>query len=231
MTEGNPRGTRSGDGSGMRVVLMGPPGAGKGTQAKKIVDALELMHVSTGDMFRRMVAKGGDLGKRIQSIIGAGHLVPDAETAEVVETFLTQESLWDKFLLDGFPRTVPQAEMLDAMLDKRKKKLDAVVAIDLSEQNVLTRLGGRKSCLKCGSVYHEVSAPPKTPGVCDRDGNALQVREDDKPEKIRERLRIYQQQTQPLLDYYTKSKLLRPVGGDAGADEVAGRILAVLKRR
>ncbi|MBI4179395.1 adenylate kinase [bacterium] len=213
----------------MRVVLMGPPGAGKGTQAKKVVGALDLAHVSTGDMFRRMVAAGGDLGKRIQAIIGQGHLVPDKETSEVVDAFLTQESLWDSFMLDGFPRTVPQAEMLDAMLARRKKSLDAVVAIDLSEQNVLARLGGRRSCLACGSVYHEVSAPPKKPGVCDRDGKALQVREDDKPDKIRERLRIYESQTQPLLDYYAKSGVLKRVPGDAEADEVAGRILAVLR--
>lgn len=213
----------------MRAVLLGPPGAGKGTQAKKVVDALKLQHVSTGDMFRRMVAKGGDLGKRIQSIIGEGHLVPDAETCEVVDVFLTEQSLWDKFLLDGFPRTVPQAEALDGMLKKRGKRLDAVVAIDLSEQNVLARLGGRKSCSKCGSVYHDVSLPPKRTGVCDRDGTALMVREDDQPEKIRERLRIYERQTQPLLDYYTKAAVLKRVDGAADADKVAGRILEVLR--
>ena len=213
----------------MRIVLLGPPGAGKGTQAKKIIGALSLTHVSTGDMFRRMVSQGGDLGKRIQSIIGAGHLVPDAETAEVVETYLTEQSLWDGFLLDGFPRTVPQAEALDQMLSKRQKRLDAVVAIDLSEQNVLARLGGRKSCPKCGSVYHDVSLPPKKSGVCDRDGTALVVREDDQPDKIRERLRIYENQTQPLLDYYTRSAVLRRVAGDADSDEVASRILKTLR--
>lgn len=215
--------------AGMRVVLLGPPGAGKGTQAKKLVDALRIAHVSTGDMFRKMVAKGGDLGKRIQSIISAGHLVPDKETCEVVDAFLTEQALWDGFMLDGFPRTVPQAEALDRMLSNRGKKLDAVVAIDLSEQNVLARLGGRKSCPKCGSVYHDVSLPPKVTGKCDKDGAALVVREDDQPEKILERLRVYEQQTEPLLDYYTRSKILLRVRGDAGADEVSKRVLNALR--
>lgn len=214
----------------MRIVLMGPPGAGKGTQAKKLVGTLKIAHVSTGDMFRKMVAEGGDLGKRIQAIIGSGHLVPDAETAEVVDAFLTKQSLWDGFMLDGFPRTVPQAGMLDRMLDKRGKRLDAVVAIDLSEQNVLARLGGRKSCPKCGSVYHDVSLPPKIAGVCDRDKAALVVREDDQPEKILERLRVYDRQTQPLLDYYAKSGVLLKVDGAAEADEVSGRIVAALQK-
>ena len=213
----------------MRIVLMGPPGAGKGTQAKKVVDALDIEHVSTGDMFRRMVAQGGDLGKRIQAIISVGHLVPDGETGEVVDAFLTQQSLWDRFLLDGFPRTVPQAEMLDAMLKKRGKHLDAVVAIDLSDQNVLARLGGRKSCPKDGAVYHETLAPPKKSGICDRCATPLVVREDDQPEKILERLRVYERQTQPLLDYYGRQSVLRRVAGDAGADEVSARILKALK--
>lgn len=213
---------------GMRMVLMGPPGSGKGTQAKKIVDSLKMEHVSTGDMFRRMVAQGGELGSRIQAIIGVGHLVPDAETGEVVDAFLTQQHLWDKFLLDGFPRTVPQAEMLDRMLAKRDKQLDAVVAIDLSDQQVLARLGGRKSCPKCGSVYHEVSAPPKKHGTCDRCDSALIVRSDDQPEKILERLRIYERQTEPLLDYYGRQKILRRVDGDAGSDEVTERIRRIL---
>lgn len=209
---------------------MGPPGAGKGTQAKKLVDTLKISHVSTGDMFRKMVGEGGDLGMRIQAIIGSGHLVPDAETAEVVDAFLTRQSLWDGFMLDGFPRTVPQAESLDGMLAKRGKRLDAVVAIDLSEQNVLARLGGRKSCPKCGSVYHDVSMPPKAAGLCDRDKTALVVREDDQPQKILERLRVYQQQTQPLLDYYAKSGVLLKVDGAADADEVSRRILDAIRK-
>lgn len=213
----------------MRAVLLGPPGAGKGTQAKKIVGALQLEHVSTGDMFRKMVAQGGDLAKRIQAIINSGHLVPDAETCEVVEAFLSQQSLWDRFLLDGFPRTVPQAEKLDEMLAKRGIRLDAVVAIDLSEQNVLARLGGRKSCPKCGSVFHDVTLRPKVAGKCDKCQSDLVVREDDQPHKILERLRVYVKQTQPLLDYYTQSAVLRRVDGAAEADEVARRILDVLR--
>lgn len=213
----------------MRVVLLGPPGAGKGTQAKKIVDALSMVHISTGDMFRKMVAAGGPLGIRISDIIGAGHLVPDVETEEVVETYLTQNKLWDNFLLDGFPRTVPQAEMLDAMLARRSLRLQAVVAIDLSEQNVLSRLGGRRSCPKDGSVYHEVSAAPKKSGVCDRCGTPLVVRADDQPEKILERLRVYDSQTEPLLEYYTRTGILRRVDGNADADGVCGRILELLR--
>ena len=213
----------------MRIVLQGPPGAGKGTQAKKLVDALKIPHVSTGDMFRKMVAKGGDLGKRIQAIIGAGHLVPDKETCEVVDAFLTEQSFWDGFMLDGFPRTVPQAEMLDRMLATRQKKLDAVVAIDLSEQNVLARLGGRKSCPKCGSVYHDVSLPPKVVGKCDKDSTALIVREDDQPEKILERVRVYERQTELLLDYYMRSNILLRVRGDADSDEVSRRVLTALR--
>lgn len=213
----------------MRVVLLGPPGAGKGTQAKKLVDALKIPHVSTGDMFRKMVAQGGDLGKRVQAIISEGHLVPDEQTCEVVETYLTQQSFWDGFMLDGFPRTVPQAEMLDRMLGTRGKRLNAVVAIDLSEQNVLARLGGRKSCPKCGAVYHEISLPPKVAGKCDRCASALVVREDDQPEKILERLRVYERQTHPLIDYYTQSGVLLRVDGAAEADEVARRVLGVLK--
>lgn len=213
----------------MRVVLLGPPGAGKGTQAKKIVEALKAVHVSTGDMFRKMVAQGGDLGKRIQSIIGQGHLVPDAETNEVVETFLTQQDLWDRFLLDGYPRTVPQAEVLDGMLKKRGKHLDAVVAIDLSDPCVLNRLGGRKSCPKCGAVYHETSAPPAKTGVCDKCATGLATREDDQPAKILERLRIYERQTQPLIDYYTKAGVLKRVNGDTDLESVTASILQVLR--
>ncbi len=214
----------------MRLVLLGPPGAGKGTQAKKTVDALRLTHVSTGDMFRRTVADGGEQGKRIQAIIGSGRLVPDEETAAVVDSFLTKQSLWDSFLLDGFPRTVPQADALDRMLEKRGKRLDAVVAIDLSEQKVLARLGGRKSCPSCGNVYHDVSAPPRHTGLCDRDGVALVTREDDQPEKILERLRVYESQTRPLLDYYTRSGVLRRIDGDADSDQVTARILALFQK-
>ncbi len=214
---------------GMRIVLLGPPGAGKGTQAKKLVDALGLVHLSTGDLFRKMVAAGGPLGQRIQAIISVGHLVPDADTCEVVETYLTEQSLWGKFLLDGFPRTVPQAELLDRMLEKRGGRLDAVVAIDLSEQHVLARLGGRQSCPKDGAVYHVHSAPPKIAGRCDQCQTPLVVREDDQPDRIRERLAIYLRQTQPLLDYYGRSSILRRVDGSVDTDEVTDRILKVLR--
>jgi len=197
----------------MRLVLLGAPGAGKGTQAKLLAEKFKMPHISTGDMFRAAASADTPIGKEAQTFMQAGALVPDNVVIGLVQERLAKEDAKTGFLLDGFPRTVIQANALDEMLRTAGQKLDAVVSIDVSEQDLIERLSSRRTCRKCGAIYNIVfeSQKPKAEGVCDRCGGELYQRSDEMPAVIKERLRVYNKNTAPLVDYYRGKGLLRPV--------------------
>jgi len=212
----------------MRVILLGPPGSGKGTQAKEASARLGVPHVSSGDIFRAEMGAGSPLGERLKSYVNQGQLVPDELTTEIVVARLSQPDCRQGYLLDGFPRTLAQAESLDRELARRGQRLDAVVCLELQAERIMARMAGRRVCPQCGASYHLVTLKPKVDGVCDRCGSALVQRDDDKPETVRERLEIYAGKTAPLIDYYQRQGVLRRVDGDAAPDEVRTRVFAAL---
>ena len=215
----------------MNLILLGPPGAGKGTQAKRLEQAHGLVQLATGDMLRAAVASGNALGQRVKGIMEAGHLVPDAVLIEMIESRIGQPDCASGFILDGFPRTVPQAEALDAMLKARGQKLDHVVLMEVDEAALVDRLGGRFSCGACGASYHERYNRPKVEGVCDICGSTnLIYRADDRPESVATRFAAYRNQTAPILPYYKDSGVLTSIDGMADIDEVTRQIEAVLAR-
>lgn len=191
------------------MILVGPPGVGKGTQARILARHNGINHISSGQMFRSMVHKGGPLAEQIQAFIGKGHLVPDDMTTRVVEAYLDEKRLWDNYLLDGFPRTLPQAKLLDEKLAERRIALDAVIALELNDELVKHRLSGRWTCTKCGDVYHVETNPSKQAERCDACGATLEIRQDDKPEYVLERIKVYHRDTEPLLNYYRAAGLLK----------------------
>jgi adenylate kinase len=213
----------------MNLILLGPPGAGKGTQAKMIAAKYRLPHISTGDMFRETAQSGSELGKKLQSFMSAGKLVPDAVVIEVVKARLSQPDCAAGFLLDGFPRTVPQAEELDRILSESKKKIDSVLCITLDDEEIVRRLSGRRVCPSCGGSFNLVSQPPKIAGSCDYCSAALIQRKDDNPETIRQRLKAYHEQTSPLIDYYTRQGVLGSIDGAKSVEEVFKSISACIK--
>ncbi|MEW5955395.1 MAG: adenylate kinase [Candidatus Micrarchaeota archaeon] len=195
----------------MRLVLLGAPGAGKGTQAKLLAEKFGVPHVSTGDMFRAAASADTPLGREAQKYMQAGALVPDNIVVSLVKERLGQQDAQKGFLLDGFPRTAVQASELDEMLRSSGQKLDAVVNIDVAEQDLIARLSSRRTCRKCGAIYNALFQKPKTEGVCDRCGGGLYQRSDERPEVVRERLRVYATNTAPLIDYYRRKGLLKQV--------------------
>jgi adenylate kinase len=213
----------------MNIVLMGLPGAGKGTQAARIVEQLKIPHISTGDMFRAAVKDQTPLGLEAKSYMDQGKLVPDRVTIGIVRERLGKDDCAKGFLLDGFPRTVPQAEALDELTRELGRELDAVVYIEVAEEELLKRLTGRRNCRSCGATYHVVFAPPVKDGVCDRCGSELYQREDDRPETVRERLRVNLEQTDLLLDYYESTGKLRRVDGQQPIEQVTEAILAAIR--
>jgi adenylate kinase len=214
--------------SELNLILMGPPGAGKGTQAERLVDDFDLPYYATGDILRAAIAEGTELGKEAQPIVEAGDLVPDELMIGVImERFDTPEAE-DGFILDGFPRTVGQAEALDEALDRRGRSLTAALLIDAPAEEVIRRLSGRRICVKNGHVYHVENDPPKNGGVCDQDGSRLIQRDDDKPETIKRRLSVYREQTEPLIDWYDQRGALRRFDGSRPPDEVHSHIRATL---
>jgi adenylate kinase len=214
--------------SELNLILMGPPGAGKGTQAERLVDDFDLPYYATGDILRAAIAEGTELGKEAQPIVEAGDLVPDELMIGVIMERLDTPEAEDGFILDGFPRTVGQAEALDEALDRRGRFLTAALLIDAPAEEVIRRLSGRRICVKNGHVYHVESDPPKTEGVCDQDGSRLIQRDDDKPETIKRRLSVYREQTEPLIDWYDQRGVLRRFDGSRPPEEVHSHIRATL---
>ncbi|MCX5778583.1 MAG: adenylate kinase [Elusimicrobia bacterium] len=204
----------------MNLILIGPPGAGKGTQAKNIVEKYGIAHISTGDMFRETAASGSEVGKKLQSFMSAGKLVPDDVVIEVVKNRLAKADCVKGFLLDGFPRTDPQAQALDLMLAAGKQKIDAVLCLKIDDSEIVRRLSSRRVCPSCGGSFNLVSQPPKVDGICDFCAAKIVQRADDNEQTIRQRLQVYHQQTSPLIAYYTKRGILNSVDGSRAVNEV-----------
>ena len=214
--------------SELNLVLLGPPGAGKGTQAERLVEDFGLPYYSTGIILREAVTNGSELGKRAKEYMEAGELVPDELINNVIAERLDSGEAHDGFLLDGFPRTIGQAEMLEETLNGRGRELTGALLIEAPDADVVQRLSGRRTCAKGGHVYHVDFDPPKNDGVCDQDGSRLIQRDDDKPETVRKRLSVYHEQTEPLIEWYTDKGLLSRFDGTRTPDEVHDRIRATL---
>jgi len=213
----------------MDLIFLGPPGAGKGTQAKMLVERYGIPQVSTGDILRAAVAEGTDLGKKAKEYMEAGKLVPDEVVIGIIEERLKQSDCEKGFILDGFPRTVPQAEALDKVLEKMGRKIDHVLTLDVPEEELIKRLTGRRTCKKCGAMYHTIFNPPKVEGVCDKCGGELYQRPDDNEETVRSRLSVYEQQTRPLIDFYEKKGLVRKIDGRGEIKEIFDQIVKILE--
>ncbi|MDR6226936.1 adenylate kinase [Desmospora profundinema] len=213
----------------MNIVLMGLPGAGKGTQADRIIEAFHIPHISTGDMFRSAVKEGTPLGLEAKSYMDEGQLVPDRVTIGIVRERLGKDDCAEGFMLDGFPRTVPQAEALDVSLKEMGKTLNHVIYIEVEEEELLKRLTGRRICRDCGATYHVAFAPPKQEGVCDRCGGDLYQREDDRKETVAKRLQVNLEQTRALLDYYKDKGNLCRINGQQSIERVTQDILGYLR--
>ena len=214
--------------SPLNLILMGPPGAGKGTQAERLIDDFDLPYYATGDILRAAVKEETDLGKEAKDYMDRGDLVPDDLICRVIMERLDTDEAADGFLLDGFPRTVPQAETLEEALEKRGRSLTAGLLIDASDEEVIRRLSGRRICVKNQHVYHVEFDPPKNEGVCDQDGSRLIQRDDDKPETVKKRLDVYHEQTEPVISWYEEKGLLRRFDGGRSPDEVHAHIRATL---
>ncbi|WP_342388330.1 adenylate kinase [Salinicoccus bachuensis] len=213
----------------MNIILMGLPGAGKGTQASKIIKKYPIPHISTGDMFRLAIKNGTELGKEAKSYMDKGELVPDEVTIGIVKERLSQSDAKDGFLLDGFPRTVEQAEALNGIMKELGTKIDRTIYVEVAEEELMNRLTGRRICEVCGTTYHLVFNPPKQEGVCDLDGGKLYQREDDNPETVANRLEVNLQQTAPMLDFYEDQGVLVKVDGSRDIDEVFNDVDEILQ--
>ena len=212
----------------MNLILLGPPGAGKGTQAVKIVEKYSIPHISTGDIFRENIKKGTELGKKAQEYMNKGELVPDDLVIEIACARLLEDDCKEGFLLDGFPRTVYQAEKLDEFLAEHGRKVEHVLDIAVEKEELITRLIGRRVCRSCGASYHIVNMPPKKEGVCDICGGELYQRADDTEETVANRIEVYEAQTMPLIDYYEKAGVIAHIDGATGLDNVFADIVSVL---
>ena len=212
----------------MKIIMLGAPGAGKGTQAKMIADKYQIPHISTGDIFRANIKNGTELGKKAKEYMDQGLLVPDELVVDLVVDRLAQEDCANGCVLDGFPRTIPQAEALDAALASKGEAIDYAIDVDVPDENIINRMSGRRACVACGATYHIVHIPTKVEGVCDRCGEGLILRDDDKPETVKKRLDVYHAQTQPLIDYYTAKNVLKSVDGTVDMNEVFQAIVNIL---
>lgn len=212
----------------MKIIMLGAPGAGKGTQAKKIADKYDVPHISTGDIFRANIKNGTELGNKAKTYMDQGLLVPDDLVVDLVVDRLKQEDCKKGYVLDGFPRTIPQAEALNAALATIGEKMDFAINVEVPDENIINRMAGRRACLSCGATYHLVHIPTKVEGICDNCGKELVLREDDKPETVKKRLDVYHEQTQPLIDYYTKQGILAEVDGTVDMAIVFKDIMKIL---
>ena len=212
----------------MKIIMLGAPGAGKGPQAKKIADKYQIPHISTGDIFRANIKNGTELGMKAKTYMDQGLLVPDELVVDLVVDRLAQEDCVNGCVLDGFPRTIPQAECLDAALAAKGEAIDYAVDVDVPDENIINRMSGRRACVACGATYHIVHIPTKVEGVCDRCGEGLILRDDDKPETVKKRLDVYHAQTQPLIDYYTSKNVLKTVDGTQDMEAVFQAIVDIL---
>ena len=211
----------------MKIIMLGAPGAGKGTQAKKIAEKYQIPHISTGDIFRANI-NGTELGKKAKTYMDQGLLVPDELVCDLVVDRVQQDDCKKGYILDGFPRTIPQAESLDAALSRLGEAVDYAINVEVPDENIVKRMGGRRACVGCGATYHLVYAAPKKEGICDNCGAELILRDDDKPETVQKRLGVYHEQTQPLIDYYTKKGILKEVDGTMDMGDVFKAIVEIL---
>ena len=212
----------------MKIVMLGAPGAGKGTQAKMIAEKYGIPHVSTGDIFRANIKNGTELGKEAKQYMDQGKLVPDELTVKILLDRVAQDDCKNGYVLDGFPRTIPQANVLDEALTKLGDRIDYAVNVDVPDDNIINRIGGRRACVACGATYHIVYNAPKTEGICDNCGKELIIRDDDQPETVKNRLKVYHEQTQPLIDFYEGKGVLKSVDGTADMKDVFAAIVEIL---
>ncbi|RHQ18273.1 adenylate kinase [Lachnospiraceae bacterium AM48-27BH] len=212
----------------MKIIMLGAPGAGKGTQAKKIAEKYQIPHISTGDIFRANIKGGTELGMKAKTFMDQGMLVPDEITIGMLMDRIGQEDCINGYVLDGFPRTIPQAESLTKALAERGEKVDYAINVDVPDENIINRMSGRRACLGCGATYHITFNPPVKEGICDTCGQELVLRDDDKPETVKKRLDVYHQQTQPLIDYYKNAEVLAEVDGTQPMDAVFQDIVEIL---
>ena len=212
----------------MKIIMLGAPGAGKGTQANKIAEKYQIPHISTGDIFRANIKGGTELGMKAKTFMDQGMLVPDEITIGMLMDRIGQEDCINGYVLDGFPRTIPQAESLTKALAERGEKVDYAINVDVPDENIINRMSGRRACLGCGATYHITFNPPVKEGICDTCGQELVLRDDDKPETVKKRLDVYHQQTQPLIDYYKNAEVLAEVDGTQPMDAVFQDIVEIL---
>ncbi len=213
----------------MKIIMLGAPGAGKGTQAKMIAEKYGVPHVSTGDIFRSNIKGGTELGKLAKSYMDQGQLVPDDVTIKLLLDRISQEDCANGYILDGFPRTIPQAESLTKALDDRREMIDYAIDVDVPDEAIVNRMSGRRACVGCGATYHIVYNAPKFENICDVCGEKLILRDDDKPETVQKRLSVYHEQTQPLIDYYNNEGILVSVDGTKDLNEVFADIVTMLE--
>ncbi|MDD2957456.1 MAG: adenylate kinase [Lachnospiraceae bacterium] len=212
----------------MKIIMLGAPGAGKGTQAKKIAEKYSVPHISTGDIFRSNIKNGTELGMKAKAFMDQGLLVPDELTCDLVVDRIGQDDCKNGYILDGFPRTIPQAEALNTALKSMGTSIDYAIDVEVQDSHIVNRMSGRRACTGCGATYHVKYNAPKAENICDACGEALVLRDDDKPETVQKRLTVYHDQTQPLIDYYKKAGVLRTVDGTLDMEDVFSAIIAIL---
>lgn len=212
----------------MKIIMLGAPGAGKGTQAKMLAEKYDIPHVSTGDIFRMNIKNGTELGMEAKTYMDKGLLVPDELTVRILLDRVAKDDCKKGYILDGFPRNIPQANVLEEALSKLGDKIDYAINVEVPDENIIRRMGGRRACVACGATYHIENVPPKKEGICDKCGQELVLRDDDKPETVGNRLQVYKDQTQPLIDFYSTKGVLHNVDGTKDMKEVFEAIVAIL---
>ena len=212
----------------LQIIMLGAPGAGKGTQAKKIAAKYSIPHISTGDIFRANIKNNTELGQKAKTYMDKGELVPDELVVDLIMDRFKEPDCANGYVLDGFPRTIPQAEALDKALNAQNESVDYAINVEVPDENIINRMSGRRACVGCGATYHIQFNPTKVEGVCDVCGEKLILRDDDKPETVKNRLSVYHEQTQPLIDYYAKKSILAEVDGTKDMEDVFNAIVEIL---